>query len=72
MIVLDSTVKSLQVILGGAVTTNELVYSAAYADLTATGTTLAEADGVTNGVTAVMTVSAPSSGTVRKIMFLNI
>lgn len=72
MILLDATTKSLQVLLGGVVTTNELVYVAGYADLSATGTTLGESDGLTNGATAVTPVAAPAASTVRKVTFLNI
>lgn len=72
MIVLDTTLKSLQIILSGAITTNQLVYETQYADLTATGTTLIETDGLTNSGTAVTAVAAPAASTVRKVMSLNI
>jgi len=72
MVILDTTTKSLQIILGGAVTTNELVYTGAYADLTSSGTTLAEVDGVTTGGTAVTAVAAPAASTARKVLYLNV
>lgn len=72
MVLLDSTLKSLEVVLAGAITTNQLVYVAGYADLTAIGTTLGETDGLTNSTTAVTAVAAPAASTVRKVTFLNI
>lgn len=72
MILLDTTAKSLQVLLGGAVATNELVYVAGYADLTSAGTTLLESDGVTTGATAVTPVAAPAASTTRKVLFLSV
>lgn len=72
MFILDTTLKSLQILLGGAVTTNQLVYEANYADLTATGTTLIANDGLTNSTTAVTPVAAPAASTVRKLMSLNV
>jgi len=72
MILLDATTKSLQVLLGGAVATNELIIVATYADLTSTGTTLAEADTLTTGATAVTAVAAPAASTTRKVLGLNV
>lgn len=67
MIILDTTGKSLEVVLAGSVTSNQLPFTAAYADVTSSGTTLIESDGQTNNVTAVTLVSAPASSTVRVV-----
>lgn len=72
MILLDATTKKLQVLLSGAVATTEPAYVAGYADLTSSGTTLAETDGTTSGASAVDVVSAPGASTVRKVTFLNV
>ena len=74
MIILDSTLKSLEVKLAGAITANQLVWMISYVDLDATFTlsTASEGDGVTNGVTAVSMVAAPASNHTRQIKFLSV
>ena len=73
MIILDATTKSLQIILGGAVATNQLPFSASYVDVEATTwgvTGMAESDGQSNSATAVTVVSAPASGARRQVKTL--
>ena len=75
MITLDSTTDSLEVKLGGAVTTTQLPFTTSYADLntsTFAVTTFAENDGTTNDTTAVTLVAAPSASRARKISLVNI
>lgn len=75
MIALDSTSKSLQVILSGAITTNQLPIVATFADINQTtlGTSaISESDTVTNSTTAVTAVAAPSSGFTRGIKSLSV
>lgn len=67
MIILDTTSKSLEVVLGGNVTTNQLPFSVSYVDTAATPP-LSESDGQTNNTTAVTMVSAPGSSTARRII----
>lgn len=73
MILLDATTKSLQIVLGGAVATNQLPFSASYVDVEATTwgvTGMAENDGQSNGATAVTVVAAPGSGDRRQVKTL--
>lgn len=70
--ILDSTLKSLEVLLGGAVTTNELPVVVAYADNTTTAFTPGSTDTQTSGVTAVTIVAAPAASTQRQVKFISI
>jgi hypothetical protein len=75
MIILDSTLKSLEVILSGAVTTNQLPIVAAYVDVDQTTFAMVNAsenDTQTNNGTAVTAVAAPASGKSRQIKFLSV
>jgi len=70
MIILDTTTKSLQIVLAGAVTTSQLPWSATYVDVntsTFAGSAASASDGVTNGGTAVTMVAAPGASTSRTI-----
>ncbi len=73
--VLDSTLKSLEIKLAGAVTTTELPYTVAWVDILDSDQSVSDvgsADGTTNGGTAVSIVAAPSAGHTRKITFLSV
>ncbi len=73
--ILDSTLKSLEVKLSGAVTTTELPWTVSYIDIDQTtfaATQAAEADGTTNGATAVTMAAAPSAGQSRQIKTLSV
>src|SRR5947209_5742001 len=67
MIILDTTTKSLQFKLGGAITTNQLPFAASYVDTTGTGTTPGEQDGASNNTTAVTVFGSPASSTQRLV-----
>ncbi len=67
---LDTVIKSLEVKIGGAPTTNQLTWAVHYTDIDQTSiavTAISEADGLTNGVTAATMVAAPSAGKTRRI-----
>jgi hypothetical protein len=66
-LVLDATTKKLQIILGGAISTNQLPVTVCYEDWTSSAVTPGEADTVTNGNTAVDIVAAPAASTYRTV-----
>lgn len=73
--ILDSINKSLEVILGGAITTNQLDWAASYVDVlqaTLAMTAVSETDGATNSAVAVTMVAAPGAGTSRQIKELSV
>lgn len=73
MIMLDATTKKLQLVLAGAVTTNQLPYTAGWVDYTTTAAPLpATGDGASNSTTLVDIVAAPSASTQRKVTFLSV
>jgi hypothetical protein len=72
MIVLDATTEKIQVVLGGAVTTNQLNCYAAYRDITTTAYTAGNNPVNTNDTTDVDLVGAPGSSTQRVIDLINI
>lgn len=74
MIICDSTLKSLEVILVGAITTNQLDFHVDFVDLDSTFTisTASEADGTTNSTTAVTMMAAPASGHTRQVKYLTV
>jgi hypothetical protein len=65
MIVLDTTSKSITIVMSGAAATTNPSYTTAYADNNGTSFTEGASDGVLNGTTAVTVVSAPASSTRR-------
>lgn len=77
MIALNST-RSLEIILAGAVTTNQLPFTATYVDHTPNTpptipvTAVTPNDGQTNNTTAVTVVPAPAVGTQRTIKHVNV
>ncbi len=70
MFILDSTVKSLQIALGGAPTTNQLPFTTSFVDVTTTSqaVTPGAQDGVTTGTTAVTIMASPISGNERRLV----
>lgn len=74
MIILDSTSESLEILLAGAVTTNQLPFTASYADHNATAPsfTPGSSDGQTNNTTAVTLVGNPGAGVQRQVKRLNV
>ncbi len=71
MIILNATTKSLEILLGSAVTTTELPFVLSAVD---TGSTppLVEVDGTTNGASAVTVLSAPTSTKVKIVKTLTV
>jgi hypothetical protein len=67
MIVLDTTSKSITIVMAGAAATTNPSYTTAYADNNGTSFTEGASDGVLNGTSAVTVVSAPASSTRRII-----
>lgn len=67
---LTNTTETLQVILGGAVATNQSVVTVDYGDNTATTFTAGKQRSTTNGTTAVNILAAPAASTQRIVQFL--
>ena len=65
MIVLDSTSKSITIVMSGAAATTNPSYTTAYADNNGTSFTEGASDGVLSGTTPVTVISAPASSTRR-------
>lgn len=75
MIILDSTLKSLELKLAGAPATTQPPFVASYVDISQTTfgmTAAAENDGAMNGSTAVTAAAAPSASTTRQLKFLSV
>jgi hypothetical protein len=70
--ILDATTKSLEVKLAGAITTNQLPFSAEWVDVTTSAFTPGHTDGATNSGTAVTMVAAPGASTQRIVKHVNI
>jgi len=72
--ILDSTLRSLEFKLSGAITTNQLPFIASYADHDFTNKTYTPGanTGQSNNTTAVTVVAAPASGDQRQIKSINI
>ena len=75
MINLDATTKKLQVVLGGAITTNQLDITSSYVDvsqsdfaMTGAGTT----NIASNSTTAVDIVAAPAVTTTRQVKYIKV
>lgn len=72
MIILDATTKTLEAVLAGAVTLNQLAYTVHYCDITTTAFTPGEVDGLTNSTTAVTILSAPAASTQRQVKTISV
>lgn len=72
--ILDTTSKTLEIILGEAHTTSAMVYNVDYAEVTAGAFVLAgQTAGATNGTTAVTALSSPAGATTqRKTLFISV
>ena len=70
--ILDTTTRKLQILLAGAVATNQLEVTASWVDMTATATTGGSTVAVTNNTTAVDIVAAPAASTQRKVYAINV
>ena len=67
MIRLDTTTRKLEIVLAGAITTNQLAFVANWSDGTSSAYAGGATPGVTNGTTAVTLVASPASGAVRDV-----
>lgn len=72
MILLDTTTRKLEILLGGTVTTNQLPFVASYVDITATGFSPASNTGQTNNSTPVTIVDVPAASTQRQLKFASV
>lgn len=72
MILLDATSKKIQLVLGGAVTTNQLDWTTSWADITTTTFTPGSTDGASNSATPVDIVASPASSTQRQVKFISV
>lgn len=72
MIVLDTTTKKLEVVLTGAVATNQLPITATYVDVDTTTFTPGARDTQSNGTTAVAAVFAPATSVTRQVKLLTV
>lgn len=72
MIILDATTKTLEIVLGGAVATNQLPVQVAYADITTTTFDPKHNDTASNSTTPVTITSAPAASTQRQIKTINV
>lgn len=75
MLILDSTTKTLEIILSGAITTNQLPWVVGYQEFTNSSFSSSSGSGgsgTSNSGSAVTVVSAPASGKTRQIKFLSV
>lgn len=72
MIILDATTKSIDFLLAGNVTANQLQWNSSYVDITSSSFGPLASDGTSNNTTAVTLVAAPASSTQRQVKFLSI
>lgn len=70
--ILDTTTRKLQILLGAAVAANQLPVTVDYVQFTSTTTTPALQLSTTNNTTAVDILPAPASSTQRKVNFISI
>lgn len=70
--ILDTTSKSIQVVLGAAPATTQAAIFASYADLTSTTFVGGSNDLASNGTTAVTMVAAPAASTQRQVKYFSI
>ena len=70
--ILDTTTRSIELLLEGAVTTNEMQWIVGYADHTDETFVPGAGSGVSNGATAVTIIAAPAASTQRQIKYLNV
>jgi len=72
MLTLDSTTASLEVILAGAITTNQLPIVSSFADKTTTTFTPGKTTTATNSTSTVTIVAAPGASTQREVHSINV
>ena len=71
---LSNTTEKVEIVLAGAVTTNQLEWTASYQDITSAGMTLPQSSsqGLTNSTTAVDMVAAPAASTNRQVVHITV
>jgi hypothetical protein len=75
MILLDSTLKSLEVVLAGAKTTTDCPYVSSFMDISQSTFGMSGAsssDGTSNGVTTVAVIAAPAASTTRQVKYFSL
>lgn len=75
MIILDATTKSLEIVLGGAVTSTQLPFVLGYVDLLSADQSVSAVgsnDGASNSTTPVTILAAPAAGHTRQVKFLSV
>ena len=75
MLILDTTTRSLQIVLAAAPAANQLPFVASYVDMSQSAPALTAVNtntGTTNSTTAVTLVAAPAASTSRQIKYLSI
>lgn len=72
MLILDTTSKSIEIVLGAAVAANQLPVFATYADHTSSAFTPVSSDTQSNSTTAVTIVAAPAASTQRQVKSVSI
>ena len=70
--ILDSTTRSIELVLAGTVTTTQLKVTSSWVDMTATATTPGATTASSNNTTAVTIVAAPAASTQRKVNSISI
>lgn len=70
--ILAATTHSLELVLGGAITTNQLPFSVEFTEVTASAFTPGHQDGQSNGTTEVTILSAPGASTYRVVRHINV
>lgn len=70
--ILDTTTRSIEVILAGVITTNQLNVTAEWVDMTASATTGGTTTANTNNTTPVTIVTSPAANTQRRILGISI
>lgn len=69
---LDSTTRSIEILLGGSITTNQLPVVCSWVDHTATTVTPGTTRSLSNNTTAVTAVAAPAASTQRQVQTINV
>lgn len=72
MLRLDSTLRKIEILLGGVVASNQLAFVASWSDATTTSYSGGATPGVTSDTTPVTVVDAPGAGVVRDVDYVSV
>lgn len=72
MLRLDSTLRKIEILLGGVVASNQLAFVASWSDATTTSYSGGATPGVTSDTTPVTVVDAPVAGVVRDVDYVSV